>query len=183
MTESSISKKRKLTIFFIPLMLFLGMTLLLFSGLGKDPTLLESTLVGKPLPKFEKSLLFEPTKIVTDKDISGPALLNVFGSWCPQCYQEHPYLMKLAKANEVKIYGLNYKDSRQGGLKFINDLGNPYNLIIFDQDGHLGIDLGVYGAPETFVLDADNKIVYRHVGVVDKQIWTDVLSPKILQVK
>jgi cytochrome c biogenesis protein CcmG, thiol:disulfide interchange protein DsbE len=171
-------------IYLIPLAIFVLMVVLLASGLGKDPTKLDSTLIGQPLPQFNKSLLvatnqFSLEQTVTQADLKGPALINIFASWCPSCYFEHPDLMKLSEAGEITIYGINYKDKREAGLKFINDLGNPYDMIIFDRNGRLGIDLGVYGAPETFVLDANNKIIYRHVGVVTQKVWHDLLKPML----
>ena len=172
------SKRRKL-VFLLPLIFFAAMVFLLFSGLGKDPTKLDSQFIGKAIPQFKKTLLFKPEKTLTNNDIKGPALINVFGSWCPSCYQEHPHLMKLAETNAIKIYGLNYKDRRQDGLKFINDLGNPYTAILFDENGRLGIELGVYGAPETFVINANNKIIYRHVGVVSEDVWLNKIKPML----
>ena len=173
------SMKNKKLIFLLPLILFIVMVVLLFTGLGKDPTKLDSQLIGKDVPEFEKSLLLSEDTIITQENIRGPALINVFASWCPSCYHEHPYLMELSKNKTVKVYGLNYKDKRFAGKKFINDLGNPYDLIIFDDNGRLGIDMGVYGAPETFVINAENKIVYRYVGVVNEQVWLNVLKPKM----
>lgn len=172
----------KKTLFYVPLFLFIVMTIILFSGLGKDPTELESQLIGKPLPTFQKTLLLSPETLINEKFIQGPALINVFASWCPSCYSEHPYLMKLAKSKAIKIYGLNYKDKKSDALEFINKLGNPYDLIIFDNNGRLGIDLGVYGAPETFVINKQNEIIYRHVGIVSMKVWQEILHPKIFQV-
>ncbi len=173
----SAQKSNKL-VFMLPLLFFIAMVILLFSGLGKDPTKLDSQLIGKSIPTFQKSRLLDANALVTDADIKGPALINVFGSWCPSCYHEHPHLMKLAASNEnIKIYGLNYKDTRSKGLKFINDLGNPYEIIIFDENGRLGIDLGVYGAPETYVINERNKIIYRHVGIVSDKVWKKKIKP------
>ena len=175
---------KKQILFFVPLVLFFAMAVMLYTGLGKDPTELESQLIGKPLPQFSKTLLLNESKTITDKDIKGPALVNVFASWCPACYHEHPYLMHLSesalvKSNEFRIYGLNYKDQRAKGLKFVNDLGNPYDEIIFDSNGRLGIDMGVYGAPETFVINENNEIIYRHVGIVNQGVWETILKPKM----
>lgn len=178
-TEPSKTMPSKKWLYLLPLLVFAAMVGLLFSGLGKDPTQLESQLIGKPLPKFSKSLLLEPQRKITEQDIQGPGLINVFGSWCPSCYSEHPYLMTLARSGATKIYGLNYKDQLDKGQKFIRDLGNPYSLIIHDENGRLGIDLGVYGAPETFVLNDNNQIVYRHVGVVTESVWLTILKPKM----
>ena len=171
--------KKKYSIMLLPLIFFIAMVLLLFAGLGKDPTILDSLLVGKKFPEFEKTLLLDVERIVTTKDIQGPALINVFASWCPPCYQEHPNLMKLAATNEVTIYGVNYKDKRSEALKFIKNLGNPYEFIIFDDNGRLGIDLGVYGAPETFLINSDNKIIYRHVGIINDEVWVTKLKPRL----
>jgi len=171
--------KKKL-LFISPLAVFSVMVILLFTGLGKDPTQLESQLIGKPIPEFERVTLMDTNQRVTDKDIKGPALLNVFASWCPSCYTEHPYLMQLQSQKAVTIYGLNYKDTVPKGLKFINDLGDPYDTIIFDENGRLGIELGVYGAPETFVINAENKIIYRHVGVVTDRVWQELIKPMLV---
>ncbi len=174
-------QSKRLFLYLLPLALFVGLTLLLYSGLGKDPTELDSQLIGQKIPVFSKSLLFKPDAIITDKDIKGPALINIWGSWCPACYHEHPYFMELAKQKVVAIYGLNYKDGRAEALKFIQKLGNPYDQIIVDKNGRLGIDLGVYGAPETFVINHENRIVYRHVGVVNAQVWETLLKPRLTQ--
>lgn len=171
--------RRKQLIFLSPLIVFIVMVLVLSSGLGKDPTLLDSRMIGKPIPVFKLQTLTDANKILTQADIQGPALLNVFASWCPSCYVEHPYFMKMQAENLISIYGLNYKDERQDGIKFITDLGNPYTDIIFDLDGRLGIELGVYGAPETFVIDKNNQIIYRHVGVVDERVWTEIMEPML----
>ena len=183
MTEDARKAKanKKMWLFLLPLILFFAMTLLLFSGLGKDPTKLESQFIGKPVPAFEKLRLLDPTVSVTQNELQGPALLNVFASWCPSCYTEHPYLMKLAQSGEVKIYGLNYRDKYDAALNFVNKLGNPYELIVHDDKGRVGIELGVYGAPETFVIDGNNQIVYRYVGVVTEEVWQKILKPKMLQ--
>ncbi len=169
--------RRKQLIFLSPLILFLAMVLVLSTGLGKDPTLLDSRMIGKPIPVFSLQTLDNPNQILTQADIQGPALLNVFASWCPSCYVEHPYFMQMQADKVIPIYGLNYKDERADGMKFITDLGNPYKAIIFDYDGRLGIELGVYGAPETFVIDANNQIIYRHVGVVDERVWSEIIQP------
>ncbi len=174
------AQARRLFLYLLPLALFVGLTVLLYSGIGKDPTLLNSTMIGKALPEFSKPRLMQIKTLITEKDLQGPALINVFGSWCPACYHEHPYLMNLAATNEITIYGLNYKDQIEPALEFVEEQGNPYDLIIFDENGRLGIDLGVYGAPETFVINKDNRIVYRHVGVLSPQILKDKIMPALL---
>ena len=179
MTTDNRKKMNRKLLFLLPLLLFMAMVILLYTGLGKDPTHLDSQLIGKVIPDFEKTLLLSPEKILTNNDLQGPALINVFASWCPPCYQEHPHLMKLTAEKGVKIYGVNYKDKRADGLKFINELGNPYEFILFDDNGRLGIDLGVYGAPESFLINSDEKIIYRHVGIVTEAIWLNKIKPML----
>ena len=115
------------------------------------------------------------------EDLLGePALLNVWATWCVACRVEHPYLQQLADSG-VPIYGVNYKDEDGAAGRWLAELGNPYRFNIADRDGTLGLDLGVYGAPETYLLDADGVIRYRHVGVVDERVWETILQPRYLQ--
>jgi len=171
------AQSRRLLLYTLPLALFILMAALLFSGIGKDPTLLKSQLVGKIVPEFQKKTLLNPNEMITNKDIHGPALINVFGTWCPACYHEHPLLIDIAQKEKVTIYGLNYNDKREDTIAYLNKLGNPYSKVIFDENGRLRIDLGVYGAPETFVIDKDNNILYRHVGVITKSSWESKIKP------
>ncbi|MDA9556827.1 DsbE family thiol:disulfide interchange protein [Vibrio sp.] len=144
---------------------------------GDDPTKLESVLVGKPVPQFRLEDLAEPGKLYDQAIFSGkPLLLNVWATWCPTCYAEHQFLNELAEKN-VKIIGLNYKDDRSKAINWLNQLGNPYLISLFDGNGLLGLDLGVYGAPETFLIDAQGTIRYRHVGDVNAYNWSETLGP------
>lgn len=167
---------------FIPLVLFLLLVVVFAVQLGKnqagdDPTKLESVLVGKTVPEFRLEDLAEPGKLYSQEVFVGqPLLLNVWATWCPTCYAEHQYLNELA-AQGVKIIGLNYKDDRNKAVRWLNDLGNPYLVSLFDGDGMLGLDLGVYGAPETFLIDSQGVIRYRHVGDVNSQNWQQTLQP------
>lgn len=180
MSENMNENKSKIKwVLLLPLIFFIALVILLSTGLNKDPTMLQSQLIGKPIPNFSVPLLLSPKTVITNNDIQGPALINVFASWCPSCYHEHPYLMKLADRKEIKIFGLNYNDERSAGLKFIKDLGNPYDAILFDGSGRLGIEFGVYGAPETFVINKENQIVYRHVGIVDEKVWLNKIKPMV----
>lgn len=173
-------------ILFIPLALFLVMTIPLLTQLfknagGDDPTKLESVLVGKAVPVFKLEDLAEPGKFYDQSIFKGePLLLNVWATWCPTCYAEHQYLNELA-ARGVKIIGLNYKDERTKAVGWLNDLGNPYLISLFDGDGMLGLDLGVYGAPETYLIDADGVIRYRHVGDVNSRNWAETLEPMYME--
>lgn len=169
-------------VLFIPLIAFLVLaavfaTQLFKNAEGDDPTKLESVLVGQPVPTFRLEDLAEPGKLYDQSIFSGePLLLNVWATWCPTCYAEHQYLNQLS-GQGVKIIGMNYKDQRDKAVKWLNDLGNPYLISLFDGDGMLGLDLGVYGAPETFLIDAQGVIRYRHVGDVNPRNWKDTLEP------
>ncbi|WGY47508.1 DsbE family thiol:disulfide interchange protein [Vibrio sp. ABG19] len=176
-------------ILFIPLLAFLILaavfaTQLFRNSEGDDPTKLESVLVGKKVPTFRLEDLAEPGKLYDQSIFKGePLLLNVWATWCPTCYAEHQYLNQLS-GQGVKIIGMNYKDQRDKAVKWLNDLGNPYLISLFDGNGMLGLDLGVYGAPETFLIDANGVIRYRHVGDVNPRNWQDTLAPlyqKLLQ--
>ncbi len=172
----------KRPLMFIPLALFLALVAVFVVQLNKnaggdDPTKLESVLVGKPVPEFRLEDLAQDGKLYSQDIFKGqPLLLNVWATWCPTCYAEHTYLNELA-AKGVKIIGLNYKDDRLKAIDWLNDLGNPYLVSLYDGNGMLGLDLGVYGAPETFFIDANGIIRYRHVGDVNARNWKDTLEP------
>ncbi|WP_070963575.1 DsbE family thiol:disulfide interchange protein [Vibrio sonorensis] len=169
-------------ILYIPLVAFMALVAvfalqLAKNSAGDDPTKLESVLIGKEVPKFKLEDLAEPGKLYDQAIFEGePLLLNVWATWCPTCYAEHQYLNELA-AQGVKIIGLNYKDDRGKAIGWLNDLGNPYLISLFDGNGMLGLDLGVYGAPETFLIDAKGVIRYRHVGDVNPTNWQEKLQP------
>ncbi|MCG8516717.1 MAG: DsbE family thiol:disulfide interchange protein [Pseudomonadales bacterium] len=168
---------------FIPVVLTVILGIVLFQRIGKDPTQLESAQIGKPVPAFELADLLDPSISHGSEALrgKGPFLLNVWGTWCPSCRDEHPDLIRLAEQQGVRIVGLNYKDERPLALQWLERLGNPYALSLFDPDGKLGFDLGVYGAPETFVIDGDGIIRYRHVGVVNQKVWSETLQPLMQQ--
>ncbi|HET8707999.1 MAG TPA: DsbE family thiol:disulfide interchange protein [Pseudomonadales bacterium] len=164
-------------LFIIPFILFLAVAVFLYKGLGNDPTQLPSTLVGQPMPAFSLAALDDPSHFITNKDVVGkPALINVWATWCPTCLAEHAELKKLADQG-VRIVGVNYKDERETAQTFLANQGNPYQTVIFDEKGDLGLDLGVYGAPETFVVDAGGIIRYRLVGMVTEQEFNEKLKP------
>jgi len=156
---------------FVPLALFAGLSLVLLLGLDKDPTELPSVLVGQPFPAFNLPSLMAEQPFVTEQDFKGDVVLvNVWATWCFACRVEHPMLNELS-AQGVKIIGLNYKDQRAEAQAWLAERGNPYRFNIFDAQGQLGIDLGVYGAPETFLVDASGIVRHRRVGVVDERVW------------
>jgi len=169
---------------FVPLVVALVVGILLASGIGKDPSELESALIGKPVPEFNLENLREPGEMLDQSLFRGEvSLLNVWAEWCPACWDEHEDLMWLANEKGVRIIGLNYKDQKENAFRFLGRLGDPYQTIIFDPRGTLGFDLGVYGAPETFVIDARGVVLYRHVGVVNERVWEEILLPVMNQAK
>lgn len=156
---------------FLPLVIFLGLGFFLWRGLSIDPTELPSARLNEPFPAFELASLTEPERLLTAQDLQGePALVNVWATWCPTCKEEHAFLNLLAQEG-VKIYGINYKDEPVKARAWLQRYRNPYVSTIDDQQGTLGLDLGVYGAPETYIIDAQGIIRYRHVGAVDERVW------------
>lgn len=162
--------------FFLPLILFLALVVLFLRGLELDPTEMPSALIDKPVPAFSLPALHED-KLLTQQELAGEVtLLNVWATWCISCRAEHPMLNQLAEQG-IRIVGLNYKDDRQKARQWLKDLGNPYAINIVDAQGKLGLDLGVFGAPETFLIDKQGVIRFKHVGVIDERVWREILAP------
>lgn len=161
---------------FIPLVVFLVLGTLLFAGLSLDPNELPSVLIDKPVPEFALPELNDSDATVTPETMKGqPYLLNVWATWCVSCKHEHPYLLKLAEAG-IPIYGVNYKDDTDAARQLLERTGNPYIANAVDEEGTLIMALGVYGAPETFVVDAEGIIRYKLVGIVNEKIWTSEMA-------
>ncbi len=159
-------------VLFLPLVLFFGLGFFLWRGLSIDPTELPSARLNQPFPAFQLASLTEPDRLLSAQDLKGqPALVNVWATWCPTCKEEHAFLNQLAARHEVQIFGINYKDDPLKAREWLKRYLNPYTAVILDEQGTLGLDLGVYGAPETYVVDADGVIRYRHVGAVDEKVW------------
>jgi len=174
----------KRLVLFIPLVLFLVMGVFLYKGLFLDPQKLDSALEGKPVPAFQLERLENPNEIITNETLKGKvALLNVWATWCPSCKYEHSHLMRFARDKILPIYGINYRDERASALRELQRVGDPYVINIFDQDGRLGLDLGVYGAPESFLIDHNGIIRYRYAGPIDAKVWNDTLYPMILELQ
>lgn len=168
----------------LPVVIFIGLLAILGYGLTRDPSLVSSPLIGKPVPDFSLPLLSEPNNNIGNYDLRGSVyLLNVWASWCAACRVEHPLLMQLAEQRVLPIYGLNYRDKREDALGWLDRYGNPYEAIAFDQKGDVALDLGVYGAPETYLVDRNNVIVYKHIGPITNEIWAEVLHPKIVELQ
>ncbi|KZY29671.1 MULTISPECIES: DsbE family thiol:disulfide interchange protein [unclassified Oleiphilus] len=169
----------KRIVLFTPLVLTIALGLILYTAIGKDPTKLETARLNDPVPKFQLSSLSDQNKQLNNSVFSGEVmLLNVWATWCPSCRVEHPYLNTLSEQG-VKIAGLNYKDERDAAQVWLAKLGNPYTFNIYDPEGKLGFDLGVYGAPETYIIDQHGYVRHRHVGVVDDKVWHSTLKPLI----
>ena len=170
--------------FLIPLILFIVMVAFLAVGLKLDPREVPSPFIGKPTPAFNLPQLADPGKSFSNANLQGQvSLLNVWASWCVSCKQEHPFLLKLAKQNILPIYGLDYKDERKAGMEWLNRLGNPYTVSVFDADGKVGIEWGVYGVPETFVIDKQGVIRHKHTGPITEESWQKTLLPLIIQLQ
>ena len=167
---------------FIPLLLFVVLALFLFRGLSLDPKAMPSALIDHPLPEFSLANLGREGQLTRDDIIGQVTLLNVWATWCVSCRVEHPYLQLLADRG-VLIYGVNYKDEDAAALSWLRQLGDPYVANIADREGTLGLDLGVFGAPETYLVDREGVIRYRHVGVVNERVWETILLPLYLELE
>jgi len=162
---------------FLPLIIFVVLAGFFWRGLSLDPTAMPSALIDQPMPVFSLSTVKQPEQIKTHEDLKGQvSLLNVWATWCVSCRIEHPYLLSLAEQG-VPIVGVNYKDDVAAAQQWLKDLADPYVYSVVDLDGRLGIDLGVFGAPETYVVDQQGVIRYKHVGVVNEKVWTEKLEP------
>ena len=164
----------------IPLFIFLVVAGFLFKGLFLDPREVPSPLVGKPAPQFSLSRLDATDQRVSPTDMLGKVwLLNAWASWCAACKDEHPLLVELSKANFVPIIGLNYKDNNQDAQQWLIQAGNPYTINAVDADGRVGIDYGVYGVPETYVIDKKGIIAYKQIGPVTIEALRDKIIPLV----
>ena len=166
--------------FLFPLGIFAVLVLFLGVGLGLNKSEIPSPFIGKPAPAFQLPQLHEPAKSISPRDMDGQVwLLNVWASWCVACRQEHPVLMDLESQGVVPILGLNYKDAREDGTRWLLQFGNPYQTSAFDADGRVGIDYGVYGVPETFVIDKRGVIRFKYIGPVTPEVIAEKFLPLI----
>ena len=166
--------------FLMPLGIFVALVAFLAVGLGLKPREVPSPLIGKPAPNFSLAVLHEPSKLAQPKDMLGKVwLLNVWATWCGACRDEHPVLMDLARKGIVPIYGLDYKDNSMRALVLLRQMGNPYQVTAFDADGRVGIDYGVYGVPETYVIDRLGIIRYKLVGPVTQALLDSTILPLV----
>ena len=164
--------------FILPFLLFVGLALILAAGLNRDPKEVPSPLIGKPAPAFTLARLDDATQSIKRDDLLGKVwVLNVWASWCVACREEHPLLVEFSRRKTVPVYGLNYKDARPDGLRWLANFGNPYDASLFDNDGKVGIDFGVYGVPETFIIDKQGVIRFKHIGPVTPAVLKDRIEP------
>jgi cytochrome c biogenesis protein CcmG, thiol:disulfide interchange protein DsbE len=166
--------------FLVPLALFALLVVFLGIGLTRDPKNLPSPLIDKPAPPFSLARLDAPTRVMTPADMRGKVwLLNVWASWCAACRVEHPLMVELAKSGVVPIVGFNFKDDPKAAQRWLEELGNPYMASVMDRDGRVGIEYGVYGAPETFLIDRDGVIRFKQVGPITPEVLRDRILPLV----
>ena len=164
----------------LPLALFAVLAVLLYLGFSlRDPHLLPSALVGKPFPNFDLPVLAGERRVGRADLVGAPRLVNVWATWCPTCLAEHGELMRIKADTGLSIIGINYKDDDAQAVEWLSSYGDPYDLNIVDANGDLGVELGVYGAPETFLVDAAGVVRYKHVGAITAAIWRDELAPAL----
>ncbi len=167
-----------------PLGLFIVLVVFLSIGLKLDPREVPSPLINKPAPAFKLPELHQPQQMVSPADFKGKVwLLNVWASWCVSCRAEHPVLNQMARTSQVPILGLNYKDGRDVAQQWLRQRGDPYTVSAFDEDGRAGIDWGVYGVPETFVIDKRGAIRYKHTGPIDQKAVNDKIMPLVRELE
>ena len=170
--------------YLLPLAAFIILVAFLLVGLNLNPRKIPSPLIGKPAPGFKLQQLHEPEKILEAKDNLGKVwLLNVWASWCASCRDEHPLLVQLAKADVVPIYGLNYKDKRDLAIQWLDQLGDPYTKSVMDTEGRVGIEYGVYGVPETYVIDKSGVIQYKQIGPVTVDVLEKTILPLVKELQ
>ena len=172
----------------LPLAAFFALAALLAAGVwmsrNPDRDVLPSPLIGKPAPEFALSILHEPTRTVRLADLRGqPFLLNVWGSWCVECRVEHPVLTRFAETKRLRVVGYNWKDEPADALRWLEQFGNPFWLVLADVEGRAAIDWGIYGAPETFLVDGTGIIRWKHVGALTEDVIADELMPALQQVE
>lgn len=176
---------KRMGCFLIPLLVFAVLVFFLARGLTKDPKYVPSPLVGKPAPTFNLPQLHDPKQTFAPEDLKGRVwLLNVWASWCVSCREEHPVLVGFARTHgDIPLIGLDYKDQRNDAIAWLKKHGDPYVLSVFDADGRVGIDYGVYGVPETYVIDQAGVIRYKHVGPLTPELVKSVIDPMLTELQ
>lgn len=166
----------------LPLVLFIALVGFLLIGLHRDPHEVPSPLINKPAPDFKLSQLREPGKTFSPQEMRGKVwVLNFWGTWCVACREEHPLLLEYAKSGAIPIYGVDYKDDRAAAVQMLEEEGNPYTLTVFDPDGRVSIDYGVYGAPESYLIDRNGLIRFKQIGPITEEVWQKEFLPRAKQ--
>jgi cytochrome c biogenesis protein CcmG, thiol:disulfide interchange protein DsbE len=168
----------------LPLLAFVVLAVLLYAGIqlhaGTDSTAIDSPLIGRPAPDFSLPVLGEPGRRIGNRDLLGqPFLLNVWGSWCPNCRVEHPVIAELARSGAVRVVGYNYKDEAADAQRWLGEFGNPYFVNVVDADGRAALDWGIYGAPETFLVDARGVVRWKYVGPITPEVVREDILPTL----
>ena len=170
--------------YLLPLVVFVLLVGFLIRGLYLDPSEVPSPLIGKPAPAFDLEQLHNPQARFASRELLGRVwLLNVWASWCVSCRAEHPLLMEMARGNIAPIYGLDYKDEREDAIATLRQLGNPYTVSAHDYDGRVGMDYGVYGVPETYVIDKQGVIRYKQIGPITRKVLDERITPLIRELQ
>lgn len=173
-----------MTRYLIPLVVFLIMVGFMFAGLSLNPRQVPSPLIDKPAPDFQLTQLHDPEKVLSSKDNLGKVwLLNVWASWCVACRDEHPLLVQLADSGIVPVYGLNYKDERNTALQWLRQFGDPYTVSVVDPEGKVGINYGVYGVPETYIIDKQGIIRHKQIGPVTVKSMEETILPLVMKLQ
>ncbi len=164
----------------IPLILFVVLAVFLYFSLNSNSSKLPSPFLGNMFPNIEaKDFYSDESILLTDLFSEKMSLVNVWASWCTTCRQEHHMMMKIANNKDLQLIGINYKDSRVNGKRYLEMMGNPFDVIVFDPSGKIGLDLGVYATPETFLVNQKGVILYKHIGAIDSKIWKEDFIPHL----
>jgi len=170
--------------FILPFVVFIILAAFLYVGLGLNPHEVPSPLINKAAPAFTLPQLQDPSRQFSPQDMKGKVwLFNVWASWCTACVHEHPLFVELARRNVVPIIGMDYKDKREDGMTWLSRGGDPYNLVVSDMEGRVGIDYGVYGVPETYLIDKQGIIQYKQIGAVTPEVLRDKILPLIAELQ
>jgi cytochrome c biogenesis protein CcmG/thiol:disulfide interchange protein DsbE len=166
----------------LPLVLFIALVGFLLIGLHRDPHEVPSPLINKPAPDFKLTQLREPNKAFSPQEMRGKVwVLNFWGTWCVACREEHPLLLEYSKTGAVPIFGVDYKDERAAAMRMLDEEGDPYALTVFDPDGRVSIDYGVYGAPESYLIDRNGVIRFKQIGPITQDVWQKEILPRAKQ--
>lgn len=166
---------------YIPIAVFIVLVAVLALGFTlSDPHLLPSEMINKPIGAFKVATLRDPDRLIANGNLKGQiSLLNVWATWCPNCVIEHPEMMRIGREENIHLIGVDYHDDRDKALAWLAERGDPYEFTIFDQEGKLGINLGVYGAPETYLVDSNGVVRYRHIGIMTREVFEREFKPRI----